>query len=113
MNGELSIPPLRELPAGRLEQLSHHLRAEARLARPSLRLRPALAVTAILLALAAALLATPAFGLRDRIAHLFGAGAHPPELIVRYFRNQNSGRGSSPPVLASKARVALVTSIHG
>lgn len=68
---------------------------------------------AVAIALAAALLATPAFGLRDQIAHLFAADKRPPGLIVKYFRSQNSGPPGTAPVVAPEARVALVASIAG
>jgi hypothetical protein len=119
MSSETFLPPLRELPPDRLSQRAQHLRAEiTRQRRPALarvgRSR-ILALAALALALAAVLLATPAFGLRDRIVHLFAAGEqHPPELIQRFFRNQPSGPpGTTSGAMPAKARVALAATIPG
>ena len=65
------------------------------------------------LALGAVLLVTPAFGLRDQIAHLFGG--KPPSLIERYFSNQ-TWPGTGPDgreVLAKQARLAVQISVSG
>jgi hypothetical protein len=120
MSSETFLPPLRELPPDRLFQRAQHLRAEIarqRRSAPALVGRSRiLALAALALALAAVLLATPAFGLRDHIRHLFADDEHPPELIQRYFRNQSSGSG--PPgtpsgALAGRARIALAASVPG
>ena len=84
------IPPLRDLPQGRLALRSQHLRAE--LGRPperTHRRRKALVLVAAAAVVAATLLATPALGLRDGLAHLFGADRPPPDVIQRYFTNQD------------------------
>jgi hypothetical protein len=87
------IPPLRELPPGRSAERARHLRAEiARQQRPVVAVpirRRVLFAAVVTLALSGVLLATPAFGLRDRIVHLFAAddNKRPPQLIQRYFRN--------------------------
>jgi hypothetical protein len=115
MSSELLIPSLRDLPPSRLAQRSDHLRSEIAL-RPR---RPRacaqlLVFAALVIALATVLLATPAFGLRDHIVRFFASDRRPPELIVRYFENQNvAPPGSAPGVIASKARVALVPYIPG
>ncbi|MFL5922028.1 MAG: hypothetical protein ACJ75Q_04560 [Gaiellaceae bacterium] len=120
MSSELSAPPPRDLPLGRLAARAQHLRAEiARqpVGRFADRKRLVAAV-AIVVALAAALLATPAFGLRDRIVNLFAVEQperqRPPELIQRYFRNMYDARpDESTGVVASKARVAIRLAIPG
>jgi hypothetical protein len=118
MNDETFMPPLRDLPPGRLAQRTHHLRAEI-----AGRQRPAVAVhgrsrelvlAALALALAAVLLATPAFGLRDQIVHLFSGDKQqrPPEPIQRFFRNMYV----TPPgteVIPGRARVAVRVSVPG
>jgi hypothetical protein len=115
MNEVYSPPPPRDLPAGRFELRTAHLRGE--LEAGGARRRTALALAAAALALAAALLATPAFGLRDHFAHLFAAGdpAHPPpELIERGFRNMYDARPDDPTgVMPAKARVAISLTIPG
>jgi hypothetical protein len=84
------IPPLRELPQGRLAQRSQHLRSELdRAPERTHRRRKALVLVAAAVVLAATLLATPALGLRDQLAHLFGSDKRPPDVIVRYFTNQD------------------------
>jgi hypothetical protein len=119
MSGELSIPPLRELPPGRLVQRIDHLRAElAGEQRPLgiTRKRTALLAFGALLALAAALLATPAFGLRERVSHLFASDKeqHPPALIQRLFRNMYDARpDEATGVIPGKARVAIRSAIPG
>jgi len=119
MSSETFLPPLRELPPARLSQRAQHLRAEiTRRHRPALARvgrNRILAFAALALALAAVLLATPAFGLRDRVVHLFAADEqHPPELIQRFFRNQASGPpGTTSGVMPAKARVALAASVPG
>ena len=116
MSTESFVPPLRELPPGRLGQRAEHLRAEiSGRERSGVGRSRALGVAAVGLGLLAVLFATPAFGLRDRIVHLFAADAErPPELIQRYFRNMNFGpAGVRPGVVPSKARVAVRLSIHG
>lgn len=67
------------------------------------------------LVLGTTLLATPAFGLRDRIVHLFAAEdpqQGPPELIRRFFRNVPAPR-MDDRVIPGKARVAFGASIPG
>ena len=107
MNVEHSIPPLRDLPSGRLAQRAHHLRAEVgrRQRKRSWGLAAAVAV-----AIMAVVVATPAFGLGDHIVHLFTASKQrPPELIQRYFANLQEGSG----VLPAKARVAMKVRVPG
>jgi hypothetical protein len=108
MSSQLGIPAPRDLPAGRLAARTEHLRSELQGApRPLLSRRRALVLAAFVLALLATLLATPAVGLRDRLAHLFSADERPPEVITRYFANQNVGPESlNPAVIPGKARVA-------
>jgi hypothetical protein len=116
MSSETFLPPFRELPRARLSRRAQHLRAEITRDQPVWVGRKRVLALAVL-ALGAVLLATPAFGLRDRIVHLFAADEqHPPELIRRYFRNQASGFG--PPgtpsgVMPGRARVALAASVPG
>jgi hypothetical protein len=104
------IPPLRELPARRLAERAEHLRGELHRSHPPRPRRRSIAIALAVLALGAVLLATPAFGLRDRIAHLFGA--KPPDVIERYFSNQYTGP-HGPEVLAKQARLAVQISISG
>lgn len=120
MSSEPFIPPLRELPPGRLAERAHHLRAEiARQQRSAFAgagRKRILVLAALVLALAAVLFATPALGLRDHIVHLFSSEGQqrPPELIQRYFRNLNvAPPGTAPEVLAAKARAAMRVSISG
>lgn len=107
MNIGHSIPPLRDLPTGRLAQRAHHLRAEAgrRQRKRSWGLAAAVAIT-----LLAVVVATPAFGLGDHIVHLFTADKQrPPERIKRYLRNLEEESG----VVAAKARVAMKVRVSG
>jgi hypothetical protein len=110
-----SLPPQRDLPPARLTQRAQHLRTEIAGARSGSLLRPTRVLVFAALVLLAVLLATPAFGLRDRVVHLFGADEQqPPELIQRYFRNQAPGaRGTDSASLSGKARVALAASVPG
>src|SRR5215211_485833 len=106
------IPPLRNLPQGRLALRAQHLRAE--LERPperTRRRRKALVLVAAAVALAATLLATPALGLRDQLAHLFGADERPPDVIVRYFTNQDPQGVQG--LLPAKARLVSALAIPG
>jgi hypothetical protein len=120
MSTELWVPKPRDLPSGRFAARARHLRAEiARqpVGRFADRTRLVAAV-AIMVALAAALLATPAFGLRDRIVNLFAAEQpeqqRPPEIIRRYFENMYDARpNESTGVVAGKARVAIRLAIPG
>ena len=120
MSSELWIPPHRDLPPGRLAVRTQHLRAEIarkQAAQPARQLRVA-ALVALVLALATALLATPAFGLRDRIAHLFAAERSepkpPPALIRRFFKNMYDARpDDATGVIPARARVAIRLSIPG
>jgi hypothetical protein len=104
------IPPLRDLPQGRLELRSQHLRAELR-GRPrhGLRRKKALVLVAAAVVIVATLLATPAFGLRDQLAHLFGADKRPPDVVVGYFKDQDPQgiQGLRP----AKARLVSVLAI--
>jgi hypothetical protein len=114
MSSQLVIPPLRDPPAGRLAARTAHLRAELPgAAHPLLGRRRALALAALLLALLATLLATPAFGLRDHLADLFTSDDHPPELIVRYFSRLNIAPPGTAPVESGKARIAMAVEIPG
>jgi len=106
------IPPLRDLPQGRLELRSRHLRAELRDApRHGARRRKALVLVAATVVIVATLLATPAFGLRDQLAHLFGADKRPPHEVVRYFKDQDPQgiQGLRP----AKARLVSALAIPG
>ena len=120
MRSALWVPPRRDLPGGRLAARAQHLRAE--IARQPVRRfadrRRLVAAVVILVALAAALLATPAFGLRDRIVNLFAAEhpqrQRPPELIQRLFENMYDARpNESTGVVAGKARIAIRLAIPG
>jgi hypothetical protein len=110
-----SLPPQRDLPPGRSAQRAQHLRTEIASARSGSLLRPTRVLVLAALGLLAVLLATPAFGLRDRVVHLFAADEQqPPELIRRYFRNQApASRGTDSASLPAKARVALAASVPG
>ena len=110
MNTESLVPPLRELPPGRLGRRAQHLRAEiSGDEKYGVGRTRAMAIAAAGLALLAVLLATPSFGLRDSIVHVFAAAnQRPPELIQTYFKN-NGTTG----VLPGKAREAIRLSIHG
>jgi hypothetical protein len=110
---EALIPPQRELPARRLAQRAEHLRGELGRSRHARPRRRSVAIALAVLALGAVLLVTPAFGLRDQIAHLFGA--KPPSVIERYFSNQTwpgTGRDGRE-VLAKQARLAVQISVSG
>ncbi len=115
MNEIYSPPPLRELPAGRLELRGEHLLAE--LERGGGRRRTALVLAVASLALAAALLATPALGLGDYFSHLLASGepAHrPPALIQKLFRGMYDARpDDATGVMPGKARVAIRLTIPG
>ena len=115
MNDVYSPPPLRDLPAGRLELRAEHLLAE--LGAGGARRRTAFVLAAAALALAAALLATPAFGLGDYLAHLLAnrKPAHrPPDLIQRMFQNMYDARpDDATGVIPGKARVAISLTIPG
>ena len=118
MNGDTFIPPLRELPPHRLDERTRHLQAEvARKRRPALfaaRRQRVLVFAALLIAVAIALLATPALGLRDTIHELFGAGKPAPEVVVRRFDTMNEAPpGSVPGVIAHKARAVMDVSLPG
>jgi hypothetical protein len=105
MNVEHSIPPLRDLPPGRLEQRAEHLRAEV----GSRRTRTYALAAAAAIAILGVIVATPAFGLQGHIAHLFSSSnqRRPPELIQRYFRNLDVYPGGANGVIPSKARIAI------
>jgi hypothetical protein len=106
------IPPLRGLPQGRLALRSEHLRAE--LERPperTHRRRKALVLVAAAIVLAATLLATPALGLRDGLAHLFGADKPAPDVIQRYFTNEDPLGVKG--LLPAKARLVSGLAIPG
>ena len=107
-----SIPPLRDLPQGRLELRSQHLRAELRgTPRHDARRRRSLVLVAAAVLIVATLLVTPAFGLRDQLAHLFGADKRPPDVVVGYFKDQDPQgiQGLRP----AKARLVSALSIRG
>jgi len=125
-----SIPPLRELPAGRLDARKQHLLAEigreqghatewSRLRLPGAKSKPSpsrrlilvLAVVAIL----GVLVVTPAFGVRGVLLNLLGrsdvpfAGAPPAASVVRReFFEMSSGapKGMDPRVTPDEARLA-------
>jgi hypothetical protein len=100
MSSQLGIPALRDLPAGRLSVRAEHLQAELWDARcPLLSRRRVVALAAFVLAVLATLLATPAVGLRDRLANLFSSDEPPPEVITRYFANRNVGPGGLNPAV--------------
>jgi len=113
MSSQPLIPPLRDLPAGRLAERSRHLRAEvvARRRGPSPRVVVAIGLAIVL----GILLATPAFGLRDQVFHFFTGERHPPAVIVRKFENLTLG----PPgrvkqhVKAGEARNVMSPSLPG
>jgi hypothetical protein len=115
MNDVYSPPPLRDLPAGRLQLRTEQLLAD--LDTGGACRRRALVLAAAALALAAALLATPAFGLGDYLSHLIAARhpAHrPPELIQRMFQNMYDARpDNATGVMPAKARVAISLTIPG
>lgn len=107
MNTEHVIPPLRDLPAGRLAQRAEHLRAE--IDRP--RRRPYVLALAPAITLLAAVLATPAFGLHGHLLHLFASSKPPPERIHDLFADAaqpQRGETRKPDwVLVDKASVAV------
>ena len=115
MNDIYSPPQLRDLPVGRLELRSEHLRAQLETGED--RRRMAFVLAAAALVLAAALLATPALGLGDYFSHLLAAGepAHrPPELIQRMFQNMYDARpDDATGVIPGKARIAIRLTIPG
>lgn len=79
------------------------------------RYAPLAAAALVLLVLSAVLLATPAFGLRDQIIHLFASDKQqrPPELIRRYFRNLEPAPSTPSGVIPGQARVAIEISVPG
>jgi hypothetical protein len=111
VNAEHSIPPLRDLPPGRLAQRAEHLRGEVSSRRTRVYALAAAAAIAIL----AVIVATPAFGLQDHLAHLFSSSnqRRPPELIQRYFRNLDVYPGGANGVIPSKARIAIEVRVPG
>jgi hypothetical protein len=113
MSSQLLIPPLRELPAGRLVARSGHLRAEIAVRRRD-RSRRLVAVVAFAVVLGI-LLATPALGLRDQVFHFFTGERHPPEVIVKKFENLTVGTGPGQirHVQAGKARNVTTLSFPG
>jgi hypothetical protein len=115
MSSEAFIPPLRELPARRLAERAEHLRGELHRSHPPRPRRRSIAIALVVLALGV-LLATPAFGLRDQLGHLFGSDTHPPEVIRRYFTNQSVHGSQADPadvILAKQARVATAIFVDG
>lgn len=54
---------------------------------------------------------TPALGLRDQIAQLFGADKRPPDVIVRLLTNQDPQGVLG--LMRSKARPAITVEIPG
>jgi hypothetical protein len=113
MNAEHLIPPVRDLPPGRLAQRAAHLRAE--MGRP--RRRPYVLVVALAIAVLAVVLATPAFGLQGHIVHLFASSKPPPERVHELFADAaqlEPGETHKPQwVLEDKARVAVTLRIPG
>ena len=108
MSTEAFVPPLRELPARRLAERAEHLRGELHRSHPPRPRRRSIAIALLVIAFGV-LLATPAFGLRDQLGHLFGSDTHPPDGIRRYFTNMSvhgPQADSADVVLANKARVA-------
>ena len=112
MSAEPFIPPLRELPARRLAERAEHLSAELNRSHRLAPRRRSIAIALAVLVLGAVLLATPAFGIRDRIAYLFGAENKPSNAIERYFSEQ-TGVPNGTEVLAKQARLAVQISIAG
>jgi hypothetical protein len=109
MNTDYAIPPLRDLPPGRLTQRSRHLRAEiagqprgVALGRPVFGLGIALAI-----AFGTVLLATPAFGLRGQIFHLFGE--EKPAPVGKDLAGMDVGAppGMAPNVIAGETREVM------
>jgi hypothetical protein len=113
MNAENSIPPLRDLPPGRLAQRAQQLRAE--IDRP--RRRPYVLAVALAIAVLAVVLATPAFGLQSHIVQLFASSKPPPERIHDLFADAAQpapGETRKPDwVLVDKRRVAVTLRIPG
>jgi hypothetical protein len=112
MNPDYSIPPLRDLPPGRLVQRAQHLRAEiVEQRRPrAVVQRPVLTVgVALALVLSVVLLATPAFGLRGQVIHLFGGGKPAPAPVVKSFAELDVGAppGMAPNVIAGETREVM------
>jgi hypothetical protein len=106
------IPPLRDLPQGRLALRSEHLRSELeREPETTRRRRKRLVLVAAAVGLLATFLATPALGLRDQIAQLFGADKRPPDAIVRLLTNQDPQGVLG--LMPSKARPAITVEIPG
>jgi hypothetical protein len=77
MNGDVSIPPLRDLPLARLAQRREHLLSEIApppsrwpLPRRGLLAVPTVVAIAVAIVAVAALLATPALGIGDRLLSL-------------------------------------------
>ena len=77
MNGDVSIPPLRDLPPARLAQRREHLLSEiaqppsrSPLPRRGLLAVPTVVAIAVAIVAGAALLATPALGIGDRLLSL-------------------------------------------
>ena len=112
MSAEPFIPPLRELPARRLAERAEHLSAELNRSHRLAPRRRSIAIAVAVLVLGAVLLATPAFGIRDRIAYLFGAENKPSNAIERYFSEQ-TGVPNGTEVLAKQARLAVQISLAG
>ncbi len=133
MNTPTSIPSFRDLPPGRLADRRQHLLAEITADRAgphptspfTARCRTTRGIAGarqrklvVLLAVAAvlgALLATPAFGVRDALLHLLGrsdvpfTGAPPAESVIkREFAGMSSGapKGMDPRVTSGQARLA-------
>jgi hypothetical protein len=113
MSSQLLIPPLSELPAGRLVARSGHLRAEIAVRRRD-RSRRLVAIVAFAVVLGI-LLATPAFGLRDHVFHFFTGERHPPEVVVKAFENLTVGPGPGQirHVEAGRARNVMTLSFPG
>lgn len=136
MNIVTSVPPLRDLPSGRLADRKRHLLAEIgresapRTRRTRLhpwgttrrsrrrRLVVALAVAAVL----GTLVATPAFGVRGALLHLFGrsdvpfTGAPPAASVIKHeFADMSSGapKGMDPRVASGQARLAGAFAFDG
>jgi len=107
----VEIPPLRDLPPGRLRQRAEHLRAEV----GGRRTRPYALAAAVAFAILAVVVATPAFGLQGHITNLFSSNKQqrPPELIQRLFRNMDVYPGGANGVIPSKARIAIEKRVPG
>jgi hypothetical protein len=110
-----SLPPLRDLPAGRLERRKQHLLSEVRgssLSRPRSRSLAVVVAAALILG---ALVAGPALGLQNTIRDLLGRsdvsfGDAPPaaSVIKRDFDDMTTGapKGMNPNVIAGQTRLA-------